>query len=141
MQCESQEAKCVIAEPLVDRPFLLLDVRSKEDFDRAHLSFARSYPANRLSRAVNFETRHISTLFSAMIHIKYLINKKKYFSYREMLQYKNKLGKLIIIYDLDESISHTFATTLVQRGYTNLFMVSGGIRLAQVIICPSAFMK
>jgi hypothetical protein len=49
-----------------------------------------------------------------------------------MLHYKNKEGKLIIVYDYDESISHKFATTLVQRGYDNVFMLSGGIRITQV---------
>lgn len=43
--------------PVVDRPFLLLDVRQPEDFERGHIIMARSYPASRLTRAVNFETR------------------------------------------------------------------------------------
>jgi len=50
-----------------------------------------------------------------------------------MLYYKNKEGKLIVVYDFDESIAHKFATTLVQRGYDNVFMLSGGIRITQVI--------
>ncbi len=54
------------------------------------------------------------------------------FLFREMLHYKNKEGKLIIVYDYDESISHKFATTLVQRGYDNVFMLSGGIRVTQI---------
>jgi hypothetical protein len=58
-----QEAKLAVEEPLppiVDRPFLLLDIRQAEDFERSHIIMARSYPTNRLSRAVNFETRQIS---------------------------------------------------------------------------------
>lgn len=49
-----------------------------------------------------------------------------------MLHYKNKEGKLIIVYDYDESISHKFASTLIQRGYDNVFMLSGGIRVTQI---------
>lgn len=96
------------APPVIcDRPFLLLDIRQPEDFERSHIIMSRNYPTTRLTRAVNFETR-------------------------EMLHYKNKEGKLIIVYDYDESISHKFATTLVQRGYDNVFMLSGGIRVTQI---------
>lgn len=42
-----------------DRPFLLLDVRQVEDFERCHIIMAKSYPASRLTRAVNFETRWV----------------------------------------------------------------------------------
>jgi len=49
-----------------------------------------------------------------------------------MLHYKNKDGKLIIVYDYDELIAHKFATTLIQRGYDNVFMLSGGIRVTQI---------
>ena len=43
-----------------------------------------------------------------------------------MQHQKNKEGKIILLYDDDERISHRAATTLVERGYDNLFMVSGG---------------
>lgn len=92
---------------ICDRPFLLLDIRQQEDFDRSHLVMSRNYPTTRLTRAVNFETR-------------------------EMLHYKNKEGKLIIVYDYDEAVAHKFATTLIQRGYDNVFMLSGGIRVTQI---------
>jgi hypothetical protein len=39
---------------------------------------------------------------------------------------KNREGKIIVIYDEDERIAPYAATTLVQRGYDNLFMLSGG---------------
>jgi len=39
---------------------------------------------------------------------------------------KNKEGKVIMIYDDDERLAATAATTLVQRGYDNIFMLSGG---------------
>lgn len=57
-----------------------------------------------------------------------------------MIHFKNKEGKLIVVYDHDESISHKFATTLVQRGYDNVFMLSGGIRITQVTdVTPKSF--
>ena len=39
---------------------------------------------------------------------------------------KNQEGKIIIMYDNDETIAHRAVTTLVERGYENLFMLSGG---------------
>jgi len=53
--------------------------------------------------------------------------------YREMLAFKNKKDKLIVVYDYDELVASKFATTLVQRGYDNVFMLSGGVRITQVI--------
>ena len=38
-------------------------------------------------------------------------------------------GKIVILYDEDERLAPHVATTLVQRGYDNLFMLSGGMYL------------
>ena len=39
---------------------------------------------------------------------------------------KNQPGKIIVVYDEDERLGPNAATTLVQRGYDNLFLLSGG---------------
>ena len=39
---------------------------------------------------------------------------------------RNKPGGIVVIYDECENIAPSVATTLVQRGYDNLFMLSGG---------------
>lgn len=39
---------------------------------------------------------------------------------------QNKPGKIIILYDEDERIAPNAATTFVQRGIDNIFMLSGG---------------
>ncbi len=62
------------------RPYLLLDVRSEEEFDRGHLRTAQSYPQSRLLRCMSFETR-------------------------SMLRFKNKPKKIIVLYDNDETIA------------------------------------
>ncbi|GFN97416.1 centrosomal protein of 41 kda [Plakobranchus ocellatus] len=86
-------------------PYLLLDVRDRDAYDECHIITAKSYPTAMLARSVNYETK-------------------------DMLNFKNKPGKIILLYDDDETISHRAATTLVQRGYDNLFMLSGGLRMA-----------
>ena len=88
------------------RPYLLLDVREETEYRSGHLLTAESYCHSRLN-LVNFETSC-------------------------MRAFKNKADKLIIVYDTDESLSSRCASTLVQRGYDNVFMLSGGLRVAEL---------
>lgn len=85
----------------LDLPYLLLDLRDRDDYEKCHMITALSYPMAMLSRSINNETA-------------------------DMLAYKNQPGKIIVVYDDDERISPKAATTLVQRGYDNLFLLSGG---------------
>jgi len=90
-----------------EKPYLLLDIRPEDQYDSGHIVTAKSYPHVRLARAVNFETK-------------------------EMLAYKNKESKLIVVYDYDEQTAAKFATTMMERGYDNVFMLSGGLRVAYI---------
>uniref|UniRef100_A0ACB8FMB3 Uncharacterized protein n=1 Tax=Sphaerodactylus townsendi TaxID=933632 RepID=A0ACB8FMB3_9SAUR len=47
----------------------------------------------------------------------------------DILEYKNAHGKIIILYDDDERIASQAATTMCERGFENLFMLSGGLRV------------
>ncbi len=96
-------------EPVKDRnqeksdntPYLLLDIRDRDEYNQCHIITALNYPAAMLSRSINNETK-------------------------ELLLFKNQPGKIILIYDDDERIAPKAATTFVERGYDNLFMLSGG---------------
>lgn len=55
------------------------------------------------------------------------------FEIREMLSYRNKPGHIIICYDEDESIGPRVATVLVERGYENVFLLSGGLKVGRII--------
>uniref|UniRef100_A0A3B4AH15 Rhodanese domain-containing protein n=1 Tax=Periophthalmus magnuspinnatus TaxID=409849 RepID=A0A3B4AH15_9GOBI len=48
---------------------------------------------------------------------------------KEVLEYKNAPGKIIIVYDEDEHIASQAATIMCQRGFENLFMLSGGLKV------------
>ncbi|XP_063720007.1 centrosomal protein of 41 kDa-like isoform X2 [Symsagittifera roscoffensis] len=85
-------------------PFLLLDCQDEEDFEKCHIVGAINFPKSRLSRAVNYEIA-------------------------PMYDYKNKAGKVIVVYDADEQIAVHVVTSLVERGYDNLFMLSGGLKV------------
>ncbi|XP_069721045.1 centrosomal protein of 41 kDa isoform X2 [Phaenicophaeus curvirostris] len=95
--------------PYPDCPFLLLDVRDRDAYDQCHIVGAYSYPIATLSRTMNPYTNNI-------------------------LEYKNAHGKIIIVYDNDERLASQAATTMCERGFENLFMLSGGLKvLAQKI--------
>jgi len=88
------------------RPFLILDVLDDESYSREHLAYSSHYPHTRLNRAFDYETK-------------------------EMLRLKNKPGSVIVLYDWDESLAPRCCTTLTQRGYENVFLLSGGLRVAR----------
>ncbi|XP_054710272.1 centrosomal protein of 41 kDa B-like isoform X2 [Uloborus diversus] len=92
-------------KPIKNLPYLLLDVRDREDFLRCHIVTAKNYPSAMLSRSTGYETE-------------------------EMKLYKNDRFKLIILYDEDETIASRVATTLIERGYENVFLLSGGLKFA-----------
>ncbi|NXO21887.1 CEP41 protein, partial [Cisticola juncidis] len=95
--------------PYPDCPFLLLDVRDRDAYEQCHIVGAYSYPIATLSRTMNPYTNDI-------------------------LEYKNAHGKIIIVYDNDERLASQAATTMCERGFENLFMLSGGLKvLAQKI--------
>jgi len=80
--------------------FLLLDLREPEDYDLYHIKEALSYPAPNLGR-----DKFIPELF----------------------KFKNKEGKLIIIYHNDERNGVTFGNLMSQKNYENVYLLTGGI--------------
>ncbi|KAI2547914.1 centrosomal protein 41, partial [Homo sapiens] len=87
-------------KPYPDCPFLLLDVRDRDSYQQCHIVGAYSYPIATLSRTMNPYSNDI-------------------------LEYKNAHGKIIILYDDDERLASQAATTMCERGFENLFMLSG----------------
>ncbi|KAL7754281.1 Centrosomal protein of 41 kDa [Sorochytrium milnesiophthora] len=83
-------------------PYLLLDVREPDAWRACHIIGALNFPSV-------FIKRDKVT--------------------REQIMYKNKEDKFIIVYDDDESIAGPAAQTLVQRGFDNVYLLAGGLRL------------
>jgi len=104
---ETRENLTIYPSPkdVLIKPYLLLDVRDSEQFKSSHIITAVSYPKTMLSRG-NFE---ISLL----------------------LKYRNHKEYIIIVYDENETTAPQVATTLIERGYNNVFMLSGGLRVAK----------
>ena len=40
-------------------PYLLLDVRPPEDFEKCHITTAHNYPSAMLARSINYETKEL----------------------------------------------------------------------------------
>jgi len=85
-----------------DKPYLILDVREESEFDECHIMEARSFPASRISQD------RVSP---------------------ELFRYKNKEDRLIVLYDADEKIGAAAATLMVQKGWENVYLLTGGLRV------------
>ncbi|KAK7067179.1 Centrosomal protein of 41 kDa [Halocaridina rubra] len=89
-----------------DCPYVIIDVRPCHEYQEAHLATAVCHPYSKMSRAVGWESQ-------------------------DMLMYKNHPEFIIVIYDDCEDIAPEVAATLQHRGYENVFLLSGGLRLAK----------
>jgi len=93
-----------IMEEKPEKPYLLLDVRDSDAFDKCRITGAVNFPSAMLSRAQNYFTKQV-------------------------LDYINKEGRIIIIYDEDERLAQVCTTTMIERGVDNIFMLSGGLKV------------
>jgi centrosomal protein CEP41 len=87
------------------RDYLILDVREREDFDRCHIAGAINYNPIKLAHATNPYTPDI-------------------------LQFKNKENRVIVLYDLDEEIvvGRKVANVFFEKGADNVVIISGGLK-------------
>eukprot|EP01086_Lenisia_limosa_P007887 TRINITY_DN282_c0_g1_i6.p1 TRINITY_DN282_c0_g1~~TRINITY_DN282_c0_g1_i6.p1 ORF type:complete len:336 (-),score=54.31 TRINITY_DN282_c0_g1_i6:74-1081(-) len=84
--------------------FLLLDLRTSEQFETGHLNHAVHYPSTNINKASNYFT-------SAIVH------------------FRNKPNKKIILYDNSSSREAArVANAFVQKGVDNVYLVVGGLR-------------
>ena len=80
--------------------FLLLDLRDPEEYDFWRIKEAINYPAANIGRDKIIP---------------------------ELYRFKNKSNKLIIIYMGDERKGTAAANLMAEKGYENVFLLSGGI--------------
>ena len=85
---------------LNDIDFIILDLREQCEYDRIHIVEAQSFPAVNISR-------------DKFTH--------------QMIMMKNKPGKMIIMYHSDERNGIPYANNFFQKGYDNVYFLSGGI--------------
>ena len=80
--------------------YIILDLREECDYERIHLREAVSFPAVNISR-------------DKFTH--------------QLIMMKNKPGKMIILYHNDERSGIPYANNFFQKGYDNVYFLSGGI--------------
>ncbi|ETV87566.1 hypothetical protein H257_01094 [Aphanomyces astaci] len=83
-----------------DVPYLILDTRPREDFTENRIHRSKSFPTAFLCRDQFLP---------------------------EMHQFKNHESKLIVLYCLDEKLSIQSANLLGQKGFDNIYVLSGGL--------------
>jgi len=79
---------------------LLLDLRDPDEYDLYRIKEALNYPAANIARDKVIP---------------------------ELYRFKNKSDKLIIVYMGDERKGCQAANLFVEKGYENLFLLSGGV--------------
>lgn len=87
---------------LPDCPFLLLDVRDEEEFEKCHIQLAKCFPKARLSRATNQFTP-------------------------EVLSFKGRPEKMIVLYCDYGKYSAEAAQMFAERGFDNIFLLHDGL--------------
>lgn len=88
------------SEPTYERPYLILDVRPQREFMQAHVVQARPFPATLLNQ----------DRITPEIH-----------------RFRNRESSLIVLYAWDERAAAEAAERFIQRGYENIFVLSGGL--------------
>lgn len=89
--------------PASSEEYLVLDCRDLEDYNVCHINGALHFPKLKLNHATN----------------PFL---------PEMHAFKNKPGKMIVLYDLEEEHVTTAANTVFQKGIDNVGIIAGGLR-------------
>jgi len=83
-----------------ERPYLILDVRTPEEYGDCHMLQARSMPQRLL-----MQDKH----------------------HPDIYRFRNHDSKLIVLYDDGERLAAAAAHILVHRGFDNVYVVSGGL--------------
>lgn len=80
--------------------FILLDLRDADEYKRFHIREAISFPAPNISRDKTFA---------------------------QLLRFKNQRDKIIAVYTSDERSGTHCAKLLFEKGFDNVYLLSGGI--------------
>ena len=80
--------------------FILLDLRDEDDYEKAHIREAISFPAPN-------------------------INRDKVFS--QLLRFKNHPDKIIVVYMEEERMGSHYSKVLFEKGFDNVYLLSGGM--------------
>ena len=83
-----------------DTKFILLDLREEEDYKKWHIRESINFPAPNITRDKTFA---------------------------QLLRFKNQPDKIIVVYMYDERTGTHFSKILFEKGFDNVYLLSGGI--------------
>ena len=84
----------------VETDFVLIDLREPDEYEQYHIKEALNFPGTHIKR----------DKFIPQLHA-----------------YKNKQDKIIIVYHFDEKKGIGYVNELYEKGFDNIFLLSGGI--------------
>jgi centrosomal protein CEP41 len=83
-----------------DTKFILLDLRDEDDYKKWHIKEAINFPAPNIARDKVFGS---------------------------LLRFKNKPDKIIVVYMEDERMGTHYSKILHEKGFDNVYLLSGGL--------------
>ena len=83
-----------------DTKFILLDLRDEDEYKQYHIKEAINFPAPNISRDKVFG---------------------------QLLRFKNKPDKIIVVYMTDERQGTHYSKLLHEKGFDNVYLLSGGL--------------
>jgi centrosomal protein CEP41 len=83
-----------------DTSYILLDLREEDEYEKFHIKESINFPAPNISRDKIIP---------------------------ELYRFRNKEDKLIVVYMRDERSGSSAAKTFYEKGYDNIYLLSGGI--------------
>jgi centrosomal protein CEP41 len=84
----------------IDTEFLLLDLREPDEYEQYHIKEAVNFPGPNIKR-------------------------DKFIP--QLLTYKNKENKIIVVYHFDEKAGIDYAKEMYEKGYDNIYLLSCGV--------------
>ena len=84
----------------IETDFLLIDLREPDEYEDFHIREALCFPGTRIK-----QDKIIPQLY----------------------QYRNKEDKIIVVYHFDEKKGIDYTTQFIEKGYENVYLLSGGI--------------
>mmetsp|Transcript_7932 Transcript_7932/g.19343 ORF Transcript_7932/g.19343 Transcript_7932/m.19343 type:complete len:289 (+) Transcript_7932:111-977(+) len=92
----------IVRSGRVGKDVLVLDLRTEEEYKACHIRGAVSYPSMMMSRSMYQFTPDI-------------------------LQFKNREGRLMVLYDVEERLSASVGTLWYEKGIENFVVLKGGM--------------
>ena len=78
----------------------MLDLREEANYTKFHIREAINFPAPNISRDITFG---------------------------QLIRFKNQSDKIIVVYMEDERLGTQYANVLFEKGFDNIYLLSGGI--------------